>query len=150
MRANIDQYYISKVDVDQAGTFEFDGQQYQLRVSKIYTEVSNDSFRVDMEFEGLRANGIKRGQTLQIDLSLSESKTTRVLSKGGFYRHTNGRWVYRISDDGTRAVRVDVVAGRHNPQSFEILDGLNSGDRVITSSYDLFNDVDEITFTAPI
>ena len=103
-----------------------------------------------MAFVGERAEGIKRGQTLQIDLSLSESRSSLLVSKGGFYRNTNGRWVYRVANDGSRANRIAIVAGRHNPHAFEILDGLEIGDRIISSSYDLFNDADELTFNRPI
>lgn len=150
VRANIDQYYISTVVAGQLGSFEFGGQTYQLRVNKIYPEVENDTFEVDMEFVGNLAEGIKRGQRLQIDLSLSESGTSKLVAKGGFYRHTNGRWVYRVLDDGSGAERVVIVAGRQNPQSFEVLDGLETGDRIVSSSYDLFNDVDRLTFSDPI
>jgi len=150
VRADIDQYYIGKVDIGQKGAFEFDGKTFKLRVEKIYTEVTNDRFQVDMAFVGERAEGIKRGQTLQIDLSLSEPRSSLLVSKGGFYRNTNGRWVYRVADDGSLANRVPIVAGRHNPQAFEILDGLEIGDRIISSSYDLFNDADELTFNRPI
>lgn len=150
VQSQIDQFYISKVDVGQSGVFDFNGQSYPLRITKIYTEVTNDSFKVDMEFVGPRAEGIKRGQTLQIDLSLSEVRTSKLVSKGGYYRYTNGRWVYLLSDDGSRARKVSIVAGRHNPQSFEIIEGLNIGDRIISSSYDLFNDADELVFDKPI
>lgn len=150
VRAQIDQFYISKVDIGQSGTFSFDNEIYPLRVSKIYTEVTNDSFQVDMEFVGLRAQGIKRGQTLQIDLSLSEVKTTKLVSKGGYFRHTNGRWVYLVSPDGLSARKLSVVAGRHNPQSFEIVEGLEIGDWIVSSSYDMFGDADELEFSEPL
>ncbi|HJN49072.1 MAG: HlyD family efflux transporter periplasmic adaptor subunit [Pseudomonadales bacterium] len=148
--ANIDQFYISKVEVSQQGSFDFDGQQYQLKVIKIYPEVTNDAFQVDMGFAGTVADGIKRGQSLQIDLSLSETNTSTLVTKGGFYRHTNGRWVYRLTDDGSAAYRVAVVPGRQNPKSFEVLEGLETGDWIISSSYDLFRDADELTFSEPI
>lgn len=150
VNAAIDQYYISKVKIGQRGSFEFDGQTYELEISKIYPEVINDSFSVDMEFVSDLANGIKRGQTLQIDLSLSESNTTNIVSKGGLYRYTNGRWAYKISEDGKSAHRVPIVAGRQNPQMFEVLEGLNVGDWIITSGYDTYNDVDELIFSEPV
>ncbi len=150
VRADIDQYYISRVAPNQVGTFDFGGQTFNLEVDKIYPEVVNDSFQVDMEFVGNLANGIKRGQTLQIDLSLSESSTTKLVNKGGFYRHTNGRWVYKVSADGLSATRVSIVAGRQNPQSFEILEGLETGDWIITSGYDTFNDADTLNFSTPL
>jgi len=150
VRAEIDQFYISRVTPGQIGTFDFGGQTYQLQVDKIYPEVIDSAFQVDMEFTDELATGIKRGQTLQIELSLSESTSTTLVKKGGFYRHTSGRWVYKISEDGLSASRVPIVSGRQNPQSFEILEGLSVGDWIISSGYDTFNDVDTLTFSEPI
>ena len=150
VRANIDQYYISKVAIGQKGKFEFGGSPYELQVSKIYPEVKNSVFQADLTFVGPAPEGIKRGQTLQIDLSLSESKMTSVVDKGGFYRHTNGRWAYLLAPDGRSARRHNIVLGRQNPQSVEVLDGLKAGDWIITSSYENFGDVDEISFSEPI
>ena len=147
---SIDQYYISRVAVEQVGEFDFGGQSYQLRINKIHPEVAEDAtFQVDMEFVSTVPGGIKRGQSLQIDLNLSASRTANLVTKGGFYRHTNGRWVYQISDDGARAYRVDLVPGRQNPESFEVLEGLVPGDWIISSSYDGFRDVDELILEPP-
>jgi len=150
VRADIDQYYISKVAIGQKGKFEFDGHPYELKVSKIYPEVKNSVFQADLAFVGATPEGLKRGQDLQIDLSLSEAKTTSVVDKGGFYRHTNGRWAYLLSSDGRYARRTNLVLGRQNPQSVEVLDGLKVGDRIITSDYDNFGDVDELSFKEPL
>lgn len=149
VRADIDQYYISKIAIGQRGSFEFGGRRYELEVSKVYPEVVDSTFQVDMEFVGDITNGIKRGQTLQINLSLSESSKGPLLSKGGFYRYTNGRWVYKLAEDGMSAMRVAVMPGRQNPQVFEVLDGLSEGDWVVTSGYDRFNDSEQLIFTEP-
>ncbi len=150
VQADVDQYYISKVAIGQTGKFEMDGRHYQLRVSKVYPEVAQDAFQVDLMFVGDVPAGIRRGQRLQIDLSLSESRTTNIIDKGGFYRHTNGRWVYRVASDGRSARRTNVVLGRENPQSVEVLEGLEVGDWVITSSYEGLNDVDELKLGADV
>jgi HlyD family secretion protein len=150
VRADVDQYYISKVAIGQHGTFNFDGREYRLQVTKIYPEVKDSLFQVDMTFHDDVPSGIKRGQTLRIDLSLSESKRTNVVAKGGFYKHTNGRWAYRVSEDGRSARRVNIVLGRQNPQSVEVLEGLNVGDWILTSNYESFNDVDELSFPEPV
>lgn len=149
VRANIDQYYISKVAVGQRGNFDFNGRRYELEISKIYPEVLDNSFQVDMEFVGETTKDIKRGQSLQIDLSLSETSRTPLLTKGGFYRFTNGRWVYKLAEDGMSATRVAIVPGRQNPQAFEVLDGLSEGDWVVTSGYDRFNKAERLIFTSP-
>ncbi len=147
VRADIDQYYISKVAAGQKGKFEFNGKPYEVEVAKIYPDVKNSVFQADLNFIGPAPEGIKRGQTLQIDLSLSESKRTKVVDKGGFYRHTNGRWAYVLAADGRSARRSNIVLGRQNPQSVEVLDGLDVGDRIITSDYEGFGDADELKFS---
>jgi len=150
VRANIDQYYIAKVAEGQKGRFRFDGRDYELEVLKVYPEVVQDVFQADLTFVGPVPEGIKRGQTLQIDLGLSESKTSSMVAKGSFYRHTNGRWAYLLAQDGKSARRANIVLGRQNPQYVEVLEGLNQGDWIITSSYENFNDVDELKFPEPL
>lgn len=150
VQADIDQYYISTVARDQTGSFEFNGRTYELKVTKVYPEVTKDTFRVDLAFAAGIPEGIKRGQTLQIDLRLSESKRTYIVDKGGFYRYTNGKWAYLVSTDGGSAHRTNIVLGRQNPQSVEVLEGLKAGDSIITSSYDSFKDVDVLTFSQPL
>lgn len=149
VRADVDQYYISKVAIGQHGTFEFGGRPYRLEIVKIYPEVTDGMFEVDMRFDEV-PSGIKRGQTLRIDLSLSEVKRTNVVAKGGFYKHTNGRWAYRVAPDGKSARKTNIVVGRQNPQSVEVLEGLAPGDWILTSSYERLDDVDELTFPEAI
>jgi len=150
VQADIDQYYISTVAVGQTGTFELNGRTRELKVTKVYSEVTKDTFKVDLAFADAIPEGIKRGQTLQIDLRLGESKRTNVVDKGGFYRYTNGRWAYLVASDGSSARRTNIVLGRQNPQSVEVLQGLKAGDAIITSSYDGFNDADVLTFSRPL
>jgi HlyD family secretion protein len=150
VRGDIDQYYISKVAPGQKGKFEFDGHTYELKVSKIYPEVKNNVFQADLAFTDAAPEGIKRGQELQIDLSLSEPKMASVVDKGGFYRHTNGRWAYLVDTDGKSARRTNLVLGRQNPQTVEVLEGLKVGDRIIASDYDNFGDVDQLSFKEPL
>jgi HlyD family secretion protein len=150
VRATVDQYYISKVTVGMQGAFEFAGRAHKLEVVKIYPEVANDVFQVDLVFVGSSPEGIKRGQSLQIDLALSEPKTTSVVEKGSFYRHTNGRWIYALSADGGSAHKTKIVLGRQNPQYVEVLEGLKLGEWVITSNYESFNDADNLSFPEPI
>lgn len=149
VRADVDQYYISKVAIGQHGTFEFDGRTHRLEIVKIYPEVTEGLFQVDMSFDEV-PSGIKRGQTLRIDLSLSEVKRTNIVAKGAFYKHTNGRWAYRVAADGRSARRTNIVVGRQNPQSVEVLEGLVPGDWILTSGYESFNNVDELTFPEAI
>jgi len=108
--------------------------------------VKDDKITVDLSFSGEMPQGIKRGQTLTIELDFSESGKSLVAPKGGFYNLTNGRWVYLLSDDRLSAHRVNIRTGRQNPREVEVLEGLREGDWIITSGYDSFNEVDTLVF----
>jgi HlyD family secretion protein len=150
LRADIDQYYISQVSVGTKGRFSFDGNNYAVEVQKIYPEVKDNRLSVDMAFVGPVPQGIKRGQTLTVELDFGESAKSLIVSKGGFYNQTGGRWVYLISDDRQSASRASIRTGRQNPRDVEILEGLREGDWIITSSYDNFNDVETLIFQQPV
>lgn len=150
VRAQIEQYYNSKVNVGTEGQFSLDGENYEVEVKKIYPEVIDDRFDVDLAFIGKPPEGIKRGQTLTINLTFSEAEERLMVKKGGFYQETSGRWVYLISEDGKSAYRQDIRLGRQNPRHVEILEGLNEGDWVITSGYDAFKEADTLIFKEPI
>lgn len=150
VQARVDQYYISKVAIGQSGNFTYDGNDHVVAIQKIYPEVTNDTFEVDMAFGKLVPKAIKRGQTLQINLSLSNPKKSMIVSKGGFYQQTGGRWVYLVSEDRRSAHRIDIRVGRQNPRYLEVLEGLNQGDWIITSGYGSYNKVDELQFSEPV
>ena len=150
IRAGIDQYYNSKVNADTKGKFSLDGKSFEVAVMKIYPEIINNQFNVDMAFIGDPPEGIKRGQTLTVELDFSESEQRLMVTKGGFYQETGGRWVYLISEDGKTAGRVDIRLGRQNPRYVEVLEGLKEGDMVITSGYDTFKEADTLIFDEPI
>ena len=146
LSAGIDQYYIAKVTVGTKGTFTLEGASYAVAVQKVYPEVKDNKFTVDMAFAGDIPNGIKRGQTVTVELDFSESGKSLVVSKGGFFNQTNGRWVYLISGDRRSASRANIRTGRQNPRDVEVLEGLREGDWIITSGYDSFNEVDTLIF----
>lgn len=150
IRAPIDQYYISKVAVGTKGKFSLDGESYEVEIKKIYPEVINDQFTVDLAFIGEPPEGIKRGQTLTIELSFSEAEEMLMVTKGGFYQETGGRWVYLISEDGKSAYRTNIRLGRQNPRYVEVLEGLKEGDWVITSGYDTFKEANTLIFKEPL
>lgn len=150
LRVEIDQYYLSEVDIGTIGHLELDQIEYQVITKKIYPEVTNDQFAIDMEFIGDEPPGLRRGQTLTIELSFSEPKQSLMVAKGGFYTDTGGRWAYLIDEDGESARRVDLRIGRQNPRYLEVLEGLIEGDRIVTSGYDAFNEVDELLFNEPL
>lgn len=146
VRVRIDQYYISRVEIGTPGHVSLDGQIWDVKVQKIYPEVKNSAFEADVVFDGPVPDSLKRGQTLTAELSFGKPAQTLVVAKGGYYQQTSGRWVYLVSKDGRTARRTDVRLGRQNPRQVEVLEGLQPGDRIITSSYDAYNGVDELKF----
>ncbi|MEJ2614570.1 MAG: efflux RND transporter periplasmic adaptor subunit [Ignavibacteriaceae bacterium] len=144
VRADIDEFYIARVSKGLRATAEIDGSEYKLIVAKVFPEVTNGKFEVDMEFSGKTPDGIRRGQTLQIRLQLSDRTKALLLPRGGFYQKTGGQWVFILNGSGSEAVKRQISLGRQNPDYFEVLSGLKPGDKVITSSYDNFGDVDKL------
>jgi HlyD family secretion protein len=144
VQASIDEFYIARVNAGQAGEFDLTGKTFRLRIVKVYPEVTNGRFDVDMEFVGSAPAGLRRGQTLQIRLELGDLTEAVLLPRGGFYQKTGGQWVYVVDKSGEYAVRRNIKLGRQNPQMFEVLDGLEPGEEVITSSYDNFGDIDRL------
>jgi HlyD family secretion protein len=144
VRASIDEHYIARVNTGQTGEFSFSGNDYKLIIKTVYPQVTNGRFEVDMHFIGKPPSGIRRGQTLHIKLELGELSDATVIAKGGFYQTTGGQWVYVLNEDGSSAIKRDIKLGRQNTQVFEVLEGLNPGEKVITSSYDNFGNVDKL------
>lgn len=147
---SIDQYYASRVEVGTPGHFELDGQRYDVAVERIFPEIVNDSFRVDVTFVGDVPSTLRRGQRLTVELSFSEPTESLTVARGSSTQQTSGRWAYLIDEDRESARRVPIRLGRQNPGFVEVLEGLREGDWIITSSYEGFNEVDELRFTQPI
>ncbi|HRV56367.1 MAG TPA: efflux RND transporter periplasmic adaptor subunit, partial [Mangrovimonas sp.] len=144
VRVDIDEHYISRIYAGQKGTFPLNNNTYTLVIKKVYTQVTNGRFQVDMEFDGDVPEGIRRGQTLQIRVALSEEKQAVMIPKGGFFQQTGGNWIFKVSDDGNSAYRMDIQLGNQNTEYYEVLQGLKPGDKVITSSYDNYKDIQEL------
>ena len=144
VRADIDEHYISRIFTGLTGTFDFAGKSYKLKIKKVYTQVSNGRFQVDMEFVGDVPQGIRRGQTLQIRLALSDETQAILLAKGGFYQKTGGNWIFKVSESGKTAYKTDIQLGRQSPDYYEVLSGLQPGDKVVTSSYENYGDMQEL------
>jgi len=144
VRAEIDEHYINRIFTDQVGSFTMSGKTYELKIRKVYTQVTNGRFQVDMEFRGETPPSVRRGQTLQIRLALSDETKAVLLAKGGFYQQTGGNWVFKLSADGKTAYRADIQLGRQNPEYYEVIGGLHPGDRVIVSSYGTYDKIQEL------
>jgi len=142
MRVEVDEHYISRIFPGLEGSFEFNGATTKLVVSKVYPEVRNGRFDVDMTFEKKVPDGIRRGQSVPVRLQLGKPAEATLLPTGGFFSDTGGNWVYVVSESGTKATKRNISLGRKNPQFFEVLTGLEPGEQVITSSYENFGDKD--------
>jgi len=144
VRVDVDEHYVSRIYTGLKGTFNFAGKDYTLTIKKIFSQITKSSFQVDMEFEGEVPKGIRRGQTLQILLALSDETQALLLPKGGFYQQTGGNWIFKLSADGRTAYKTDIQLGRQNTEYYEVLSGLKPGDKVVTSSYENYGNMQEL------
>jgi len=144
VRVDIIEHYITRIYPGQYGTFSLNGETYKLHVKKVYSQVTNGRFQVDMLFEEMAPKDIRRGQTLQIRLKLSDEKQALLIPKGSFFQQTGGNWIFKLSENGKIAQRINIQIGNQNTEYYEVLGGLNPGDKVITSSYENFGDKQEL------
>lgn len=146
MRVDIDEHYISRIFAGLGGSFEFNGKNFDLEITKIYPEVRNGRFQVDMVFAKGVPEGIKRGQSSPIRLELGKATKAVLIPVGGFFSDTGGNWVYVVDKSGKKASKRKITLGRKNPEYFEVLEGLQVGEQVITSSYENFGDNEVLSF----
>jgi HlyD family secretion protein len=141
----IDEYYINDVQRGHYGEIKIDDSTHKLVVTKIYPQIDQNQFEVDMEFEGPQPTNLRRGQTLQLRLRMGGDTQSLLVDRGSFFQETAGNWVFVLNDEGD-AVRRDIEIGRRNSDYFEVLSGLAPGDQVIVSDYSSFSDVERIQF----
>jgi HlyD family secretion protein len=144
LNVQIDEYYLGRVDLEQAAVAEHNRRDIGLRVSKIYPQVNAGQFEVDMELAD-QPNGLRRGQTMQVRLTLGDNTDAVLIPNGAFYQETGGNWVFVVAADGSEAVRRTVKLGRRNTNFIEVLEGLESGERVITSPYTSYTGMDRLS-----
>lgn len=144
IEADIDEHYIDRVKRDLSAILERNGNEYGLRLRKVYPEVRNGRFRVDLVFTGEKPGTIRAGQSYNIRLQLGESNDALLLPKGGFFQSTGGQWVFVVSPNGEEAIKRNVRLGKQNSRYYEVLEGLQPGEQVITSNYDSFGDAERI------
>jgi HlyD family secretion protein len=140
----IDEHWISRVEEGRVGTFDFANGTWELVVSRKYLEVTEGRFEVDMLFEGEVPPGLTRGMTLHIRLNLGDLEEAIVLPRGGFFQTTGGNWVYVVDQDENLAVKRRIRTNRYNTQVYEVVEGLEPGEKVITSSYESFGDMERL------
>lgn len=147
LRAQVDEFYLGRVAEGQVANAEVNGRQVRLRVKKIYPQVRNGVFEIDLEFVGGEPPQLQRGQTVQVRLTLGDPTPARLIPNGAFYNETGGAWVFVVAPDGSSAVRRNVRLGRRNSESIEVLEGLDPGERVITSPYTGFAERDRLSLS---
>jgi HlyD family secretion protein len=145
--ADIDEFYLSRVDIGQRADYPLDGAAYQLTVAKIRPQVQNGQFQVELAFPGTTPPAVRRGQTAQVRLQLGQASEAVFVPNAGFYNDTGGAWVFVVSSDHGHAVRRTVRLGRRNPQQIEVLDGLSVGEEIVTSPYTNYLDMDRLELT---
>ncbi len=145
--APVDEFYLGRVQLGQRASVDFNGKTYAAKVAKIYPQVQNGQFEVDLQFVGAEPQGLQRGQTLQAKLTLGDSAPALLLPNGAFYNETGGAFVFVVAPGGGDAVKRPVRLGRRNAEYIEVLEGLDPGERVITSPYTGFADKDRLTIT---
>ena len=144
LNVRIDEYYLGRVDLQLVATAEHNGRDLRLHVSKIYPQVNEGQFEVDMLFDEDPV-GLRRGQTLQVRLTLGDNTDATLIPNGSFYQETGGNWVFVVSPDGSEAIKRSVRLGRRNQNFIEVLDGLEPGETVITSPYTSFVGMDRLS-----
>ena len=146
VEAQIDEHYIDRVVSGLEATFERQGETFSTVIRKVYPEVRDGKFKADFKFDGEQPDNIRAGQTYYLNLQLGQPEEAVIIPRGTFYQKTGGKWIYVVSKDGNKAVKREIRIGRQNPQYYEVLEGLEPGEKVITSGYDTYGDSDVLVF----
>ena len=146
VEAQIDEHYIDRVTEGLEATFERQGDTFSTVIRKVYPEVRDGKFQADFRFDGPQPDNIRSGQTYYLNLQLGQPEEAIIIPRGTFYQKTGGKWIYVVNKEGTKAVKREIHIGRQNPQYYEVLEGLEPGEKVITSGYETFGDSDVLMF----
>ena len=146
IEAQIDEHYIDRVSAGLTATFERQNETYDAIIRKVYPEVRNGKFQADFKFSGPQPANIRSGQTYYLNLQLGQPESAILIPRGTFYQKTGGKWIYVVLPEGGKAVKREIRIGRQNPQFYEVLEGLEAGEKVITSGYDNFGDNEVLVF----
>ena len=146
VEAQIDEHYIDRVIAGLEATFERQGETYSTVIRKVYPEVRDGKFKADFKFGGEQPDNIRAGQTYYLNLQLGQPEEAVIIPRGTFYQKSGGKWIYVVNKEGTKAVKREIRIGRQNPQYYEVLEGLEPGEKVITSGYDSFGDNEVLVF----
>ncbi|MDX2414082.1 MAG: efflux transporter periplasmic adaptor subunit, partial [Bacteroidales bacterium] len=140
------EHYIDRVKAGLLAHFERNGQEYELQVRRVYPQVRENRFEIDLIFTGEVPDNIRTGQSYHIELQLGESQDATLIRKGGFFQTTGGQWIFVVDKSGEFAIRRDIRLGEQNPMYYEILEGLEEGESIIISNYDSFGKNEKLVF----
>ncbi len=146
VEAQIDEHYIDRVVTGLEATFERQGETFSTSIRKVYPEVRDGKFKADFKFDGEQPDNIRAGQTYYLNLQLGQPEEAIIIPRGTFYQKTGGKWIYVVNKNGNKAVKREIHIGRQNPQYYEVLEGLEPGEKVITSGYETYGDSDVLVF----
>ena len=146
IEAQIDEHYIDRVSAGLEARFERQNETFEAVIRKVYPEVREGKFKADFRFNGEQPANIRTGQTYYLNLQLGQPESAVLIPRGTFYQKTGGKWIYVVSPEGGKAVKREIRIGRQNPQFYEVLEGLEAGEKVITSGYDNFGDNEVLVF----
>lgn len=146
IEAQIDEHYIDRVTLGLSATFDRQGEVFNATVRKVYPEVRSGKFQADFRIDGTQPANIRSGQTYYLNLQLGQSEEAVIIPRGSFYQSTGGKWIFVVSPSGDKAVKREIRIGRQNPKYYEVLDGLEPGEKVITSSYESYGDCEVLVF----
>lgn len=144
--AEVDEHYIDRVFSGLEATFERQNETFDAVIRKVFPEVRNGKFKAEFRFSGEQPSNIRAGQTYYLNLQLGQPESSILIPRGTFYQKTGGKWIYVVSPEGGKAVKREIRIGRQNPQFYEVLEGLEPGEKVITSGYDNFGDNEMLVF----
>lgn len=144
IKVSLNEFYIDRIANGLPASVKYEEKTYPMRISQVVPEVKERSFDVDLVFSGQNPSNIRLGKSYRVQIELGKPERAIIIPRGDFYQHTGGKWIYRLSSDGKKATKVEIEIGRQNPQHYEIVGGLNEGDRVIVSGYDKFGDIEEL------
>lgn len=144
IHAALSEYYVDRITAGLSASLQYQERRYPLKVAKVWPEVKDRSFEVDLVFTDSVPDNVRLGKSYRLQIELGQPEKTLVLPRGNFYAVTGGRWIFKLNADGTRAYRTDISIGRQNPRQYELLEGLQAGDRVLVTGYQSFGDVEEI------
>jgi len=144
VRVDVDEHYISRIYPGLEGQYKQGDSIYTLIIKKVFTQVTGGRFAVDMFFDEKTPENVRRGQSLQIRIALGDEAEALIIPRGGFYQQTGGNWIFKVSNDRKKAYRMPIRIGRQNPDFYEVLEGLEPGDKVVINSYENYGDVEEL------